>query len=322
MSAIRRDGTIAIKIISPGWGASGFYPPEVLERDGPRVFTAKTKMYWNHATATEEALRPEGDLNQLAAELISAARWEPNGQAGPGLYADAKVFEPYRGPVNELAPHIGVSIRATGKTTTGQAEGRKGPVIEAITGAKSVDFVTIPGAGGQILQLFESARNGQFSPHKEESMNEQERQQLKEAVEGMKALTAANMDLRRQLAQSQAERQITQALANSTLPAPAHNRVLAEALRHAPIGETGVLDVAKLATVIVEAIKAEETYLQSLSESGRIVGMGPGTTAGGNGDPAKDTAAAKAAEERMKEAFAGLGLADKELGHAITGHAM
>ena len=35
--AVRRDGTIPIKIIQPGWGTRGYYPPEVLERDGPRV---------------------------------------------------------------------------------------------------------------------------------------------------------------------------------------------------------------------------------------------------------------------------------------------
>ena len=35
--ALRADGTIRAKIISPGWGCSGFYPREVLERDGPKV---------------------------------------------------------------------------------------------------------------------------------------------------------------------------------------------------------------------------------------------------------------------------------------------
>ena len=60
--AVRRDGTMSLKIIQPGWGSSGYYPKEVIERDIPKVFPAGTKMYWNHATATEEMERPEGCL--------------------------------------------------------------------------------------------------------------------------------------------------------------------------------------------------------------------------------------------------------------------
>ena len=46
--AIRRDGTIALKLIKAGWGSSGYYPASVLERDGPAVFPAKTQMFWDH----------------------------------------------------------------------------------------------------------------------------------------------------------------------------------------------------------------------------------------------------------------------------------
>ena len=106
-------------------------------------------MHWDHQTATEEAERPEGSLTTLAGELISDARWQDSGQAGPGLYADAKVFGPYQEAVNELAPHIGVSIRASGRTKQGEAEGRKGPILEQLVAARSCDFVVTPGAGRQ-----------------------------------------------------------------------------------------------------------------------------------------------------------------------------
>ena len=156
--ALRRDGTAPIKLIAPGWGSSGYYPAEVLERDGPTLFRAGTKMYWDHPTVSEEMERPEGSLRNLAAVLISDARWDGQGVEGPGLYADAKIFEGYQSAVNEMAPHIGVSIRASGRATQGEAEGRRGPIIQALTAAASVDFVTEPGAGGRILQLFEAAR--------------------------------------------------------------------------------------------------------------------------------------------------------------------
>src|SRR4051812_17597596 len=32
--ALRGDGTVQLKLIQPGWGTSGYYPREVLQRDG------------------------------------------------------------------------------------------------------------------------------------------------------------------------------------------------------------------------------------------------------------------------------------------------
>jgi hypothetical protein len=158
--AVRSDGTAKVKIIEPGWGSSGFYPIEVLKRDGASAFPKGTKMNWNHPTATEEAERPEGDLNDLASELVTDARWIDNGPKGSGLYADAKVFEAYQGPVNDLAPHIGVSIHARGKAMQGEAEGRQGVIVQEILESpfNRVDYVTMPGAGGEIISLFEAAR--------------------------------------------------------------------------------------------------------------------------------------------------------------------
>ena len=43
-----KNSIVPIKIIQPGWGSSGYYPKDVLERDGPNVFTKGTKMYINH----------------------------------------------------------------------------------------------------------------------------------------------------------------------------------------------------------------------------------------------------------------------------------
>lgn len=157
--AVRKDGTVRVKVISPGWGSSGYYAADVLERDGPKVFKAGTKMYWDHPTKEEESQRPERSLRDLAAELTEDARWEGDSETGPGLYAIAKVFGKYREAVDELAPHIGTSIRALGKAANGEAEGRRGPVVSQLVSAKSVDFVTQPGRGGQVVQaLFEAAR--------------------------------------------------------------------------------------------------------------------------------------------------------------------
>lgn len=162
--ALRPDGTIQLRVVKPGWGTSGYYPAEVLERDGPNIYRSGTQMFWNHATATEESERPEGNLRDLAAVLISDSRWDAQGPVGPGLYADALVFKAYRDTVDEIGPHIGTSIRGFGRATTGEAEGRKGRIISALTSAHSVDFVTKAGAGGEIVQLFEAARPSPPAP--------------------------------------------------------------------------------------------------------------------------------------------------------------
>ena len=155
--ALRANGTMRVKVIAPGWGASGFYSREVLERDIPRAYPPGTHMYWNHPTMSESMDRPERDLSHLAAVTVSAPVWEETGPKGPGMYADVKPFSPYSTTINEIADHIGVSILGDGRVSQGEAEGKQGRIVEEITRGKSVDFVTRPGAGGAIVSLFEAA---------------------------------------------------------------------------------------------------------------------------------------------------------------------
>lgn len=307
--AVRRDGTIPLKVIAPGWGSSGYYPADVLERDGARAFPAGLQMFWNHQTTTEEAERPEGSLHDLAAVLTAPARWEANGAAGPGLYADAKVFENYRQSVDSLAPHIGVSIRASGRAQQGEAEGRKGAIIQEIVTAKSVDFVTKPGAGGQILQLFEAARVGHRNKESEREMEE-----LKEAQAQIATLTAQNARLQEALLLRDAREYVTGLLAESTLPDVTKRRLAESLTSNPPLDQAGQLDKTAYATRIHEAIQAETSYLQQVAGygAGRIEGMGASVTtvaAATDGDQVK----------RMAESFRALGLSEKEATIAAMG---
>lgn len=158
--ALRRDGTIPIRIITSGWGSSGFYSREVLERDIPTAYPAGTHMYWNHPTTTEARERPERNLNHMAAKTIGEPHWQDNGPVGPGMYVDAEVYGRYGDAIDQLAGDIGVSIMGEGRVSSGVAEGREGTIVEEISVGKSIDFVTKPGAGGAIVELFESARGG------------------------------------------------------------------------------------------------------------------------------------------------------------------
>jgi hypothetical protein len=256
----------------------------VLQRDGPQVFTQGVKMFWDHATPTEEAERPEGSLNSLAAELMTPARWAES-PAGPGLYADAKVFGPYREVVNELAPHIGVSIRALGRTTQGSAEGRQGPIVQEISTARSVDFVTEPGAGGRIVEMFEAARR--------RPGNVQEEQMDAKALEALQAaLTEANGKIAalEQLAARQSEALLLREardfvrgeLAQADLPDITRARLSAALSANPPVKDNA-LDLETYRVRIQEAVKAEREYLTAAAGvSGQITGMNSSNGANGN----------------------------------------
>lgn len=285
--AIRADGTVPIKLIAPGWGSSGHYSKEVLQRDGPAAFPAKTKMFWNHQTAEEEAARPEGDLNNLAAEFVNGATYQEEGKAGPGLYADAKVFTLYKAAVEELAPHIGTSIRARGMATQGEVEGRKGPIIEKINQGISVDFVTQAGAGGQIVQLFEAARPAPIhnQTHEEvHQLDEKEAQVLREAKEAVdkanEILTAEVVRFREAAILREARDIAAVEIGKSPLPDVTKARLIETVLRNATVKD-GVLDKAEYAQVIEAAVNAEREYIATLTSQGVIKGMGSN---GGGGD--------------------------------------
>jgi hypothetical protein len=287
MPIVRKDGTATIRIIQPGWGSSGYYSPEVLARDGPKIFKKDTQMFWNHQTPTEEAERPEGDLNNLAGKLITDARWMPDHPKGPGLYADTQIYGTYQESVNDLGPDIGISIRALGKAQQGQAEGRQGPIIQEISAVKSTDFVTKPGAGGAILQLFESARrsaaptprNGDpITPQGDENMGDLEalreaNAQLEKKLADQAALTAR---LQEGLLLREAEALAATELAKSELPVVTQKRLLPILSKTAPIKD-GKLDKVVFQAQIAETIKDETAYLVEVTGGGKITGMGSTT---------------------------------------------
>lgn len=327
--AIRKDGTATIKLITAGWGSSGYYPADVLKRDGPRAFAEGTKMFADHPTAAEEAGRPERSIKDLAAVLTSAARWEDVGADGPGLYAEAKVYEAWRKPLDEMAADTGVSIRALGRARMGEAEGRKGPIVEAIASAKSVDFVTSAGRGGRIVPLAEAARINATqgpspisggTPAKEDHMplTEAEQARIQTLEESVRTLTttaeglaAANRALVESALRSEARTQATGILASINLPAASKAR-LVESLGATPPVKDGALDRAAFEVVVREAAKSEGTYIAALTGGGGIKGMGETLQEAEAPD-------AEALNATLTEAFAGLGMGESAAKVAAAG---
>lgn len=142
-----------IRVISPGWGSSGYYSEAMLKDAASKgLFAPGTQMFLDHPTADQSEARPERSIRDLAAVIT-----KPGVYAGDGVYAEADVFPPFREALAAMKDHIGVSIRARGFAEQGEAEGRSGTIISELSELASVDFVTRPGRGGAITALLESA---------------------------------------------------------------------------------------------------------------------------------------------------------------------
>jgi hypothetical protein len=221
----------------------------------------------------------------------------------------------------------------------GQAEGRDGNIVESFIRAKSADFVTYPGAGGEILNLFESAR-GRVDDLAENTAKEgrtddmaltkEERQAIiEEARQGMATeLQEARQTIAR-LQEAQVisnARDIWAALINRQpdfLPQTKARLVEAMPVARIPSGEDGQLDRAKWVELAEAAIKDERKYVTSLSGNrGTILGMGSGVDLAEtlNDDDDASTVKPEEMQTRLTESFRVLGLSESAAKVAAAGH--
>jgi hypothetical protein len=182
------------------------------------------------------------------------------------------VFEQFRQPVDDLAKHIGVSIRATGKAKEGTADGRKGPIIQELNRGISVDYVTTPGAGGQILQLFESARSRQTNTGDEVDMNEAEARELRESN---KELLAKVRKLTERDALREAGSVIAGFFQDVLVPDAIQTRVTKRLMeRSLPLTEAGELDKDKVKKLWEAELKEEVAFVSQVTGRQIVTGMG------------------------------------------------
>ena len=261
-----------IKIISPGTGSSAHYPEQVLKDAAAKgAFKKGTFMFWNHPTNAEEAARPEGNLDHLAAITTSDGDYRENGPKGPGVYAEAKVMADYADKIAERAPHIGLSIRAGGTTSGKMINGK--PELASIDHVESVDYVTRAGRGGMALaesakftKLLESFNEGGLT-----EMDAAEVTKLKETVTSQAAVIES---LRKRALRADAL-ELAGAVLKTTSLNEAQRVFVAESVLAGDIPtKDGNLDAAKL----TEAVNAfAKSYSATLPAVG-IRGMGAGPT--------------------------------------------
>jgi hypothetical protein len=151
-----KPGLIEVHIIIPGRGSSGWYEESVLQKACETgVYPSGMLMHWDHPTRQQEEDQPARVTGTIAAVLAEQGHYleenNPDAWDGPGIYALAEVRPKFREDLKWLAGKIGVSHYVDGLSKEGEGpDGVKGRIITELLPSpfNSVDFVTIPGAGG------------------------------------------------------------------------------------------------------------------------------------------------------------------------------
>ncbi len=291
-----------VKIIDAGRGSTGYYTKEVLQRDGPEIFKAGTLMYINHATAAEEAARPEGDWTRLMGVTVGNAYWDEHGKEGAALYAPSKVFSDFAAQVKEKAPYTGVSIRAGGRINERKIapDGKPG-VIEALTRAASIDVVTKAGRGGKLILEAQQAINLFEAAQGDPDMDEATVKRL--IGEATAPLIAENKKLKESITKEDAPKlkrgkAIKALLEGIKFPAQVYNELLIERVKaNYPLTEAGVTDDTRLKALVSKELGKISEQLSR--ESGMVVNLGPAPTA----DPKFREAAEKQYDAEFSESM-------------------
>ena len=150
------SGRMLVRLIDAGQGSSGYYPASTLQAAAESgVFGRGLHLYADHPGEAERLDRPERSIRDIAGVLTEDARYDDDSQA---LVAEARVFGAWAPIIAEMHDVIGLSIRAAAEVSEGEHDGAPTTIVDRITEAASVDFVTRAGRGGKVLSLLESAR--------------------------------------------------------------------------------------------------------------------------------------------------------------------
>lgn len=150
---------VRVRILRQGPARSGrFYPARALDDLHRRMREAPVRCYADHPTRLDDVVRPVRSVRDLVGYFTEPAR------DGDGLYAVLNLL-PSAAWAHELirealrarsrglpGPLVGLSIDAVARLRPVTLDGRPAHYVEEITALKSVDLVTEPSAGGEIVQ--------------------------------------------------------------------------------------------------------------------------------------------------------------------------
>ncbi|KKL84372.1 hypothetical protein LCGC14_1965400 [marine sediment metagenome] len=289
-------GRATVIVIKPGFNSdkSRYYPVEMLKRDY-KVFEGQ-KMYADHPTETEEKELPERSIKNTG--WVAVLKDVSCDEAGI-VTGVAEIIEPWLMTKlatlrdKEMLPEMGISINAIGEASKATIDGVETLVIEKLTGSRSVDFVTEPGASG-IVTMYESDRSrdvdlvelsglkerrpdlikaieanirSEITKEVKKAMENEEL--IKEKDEQIEALTKERDGLKE--AAEKAEKDKAKAEAQATIKEAVDKAELPDAAKERLVER---FKDAESADGIEEAIKSEVDYIAKLSEAGKVKGFG------------------------------------------------
>ena len=290
-------GRAVVTVIKAGFNTSEdrYYPKEMLKRDF-KVFEG-VKMYADHPTEQEDKDLPERSIKASSwVAVLKDVSVDENGD----VHGVAEIIEDWMkaklSTLKEkgLLGEMGVSINAIGNASKATIDGKETLVVEELTDARSVDFVTEPGAGGRVT-LYESDRGFdidlvELSVLKErrpdlvkiietdvraeimrevERMSEQDNK-IKELEGDKETLTTENTDLKRTIDEAAKEKE--RAEAQAAIKEAVDKAELPDAAKKVLLKR---FEGAESADGITEAIDAEKEYVESLAESKTVENLGP-----------------------------------------------
>ena len=326
-------GKLSVTIIKPGFsknstkGKRRFYPAETLKRDF-KVFEG-AKMFVDHATEAENKARPEGSVHNWVANLSNVFA-ESDGT----VKGTATVFDPtFKAKLDALnsqglLKQMAVSGRMAAGWSPETIEGQESARIDELVAARSVDFVTYAGAGGQVEAMESDAVNDEWeldsiseaelrkrrpdlvtvieSSYQGATMKSLETQ-LQEATAALATERQARTTAEAKLAEADktakkaaAQTELAKMLAESKLPEPAQKRI------REMFSEALAVDGMK------EKIEQEKEYIRSFAGPALVKGLGTkhnGTVE----ESAKDSRAL------LKESFIAAGMTEKDAEIAAAG---
>jgi len=141
---------ITAKLINPGWGNkrdNNYYSREMLARDA-NVFVG-AKMYETDHRQLDKSTK------SWVSTVRKIVKFLPNGAPVAEVVIHNPDFAQRVRNLDEagMLSQLPASILANGTARKGEIDGRKGRIIESITEARSVDWVTKAGAGGQAMEI-------------------------------------------------------------------------------------------------------------------------------------------------------------------------
>lgn len=292
------------------------YTKAALE-SGIEVFKG-AKMYADHPTASEERERPERSVRDLVGKV--GEPYVGTDKSGtPALRAPIILSENAAWLKTLIKEGIadGLSIRANGKARKDKASGET--IVEAFVADPhtSVDFVTVPAAGGY-TQLNESHRAGfwaavtvedihQHRPDLAETLTEgSEPAELVRLRESHQKLLEDHARLFRLVRTQEADVVFGDLLKGLPDPTVAKLREQAKSAVDAYATHGSTQTPEKLKEALSALVMSEKAYLSKVLPHGRVTGLG------GQPNPAAES------KQILEEAFAGL-VPDSSIQVAVQG---